>query len=330
MPSLTVPAGSAPLRLDAFLAQVLPRGSRRLAQQVIAAGAVRVNGRRARKGDPVGAGDVIEVAEAAYAPPALQPNPHLRVPILYEDADVIAVDKPAGLPTHALRFDETETVANFLLARYPELAAVGKSPLEAGVVHRLDTDTSGVLLAARTPEAYAALRRQFSARQVTKEYLALVAGDVAAPGEVRLPIAHDRRKPHLMRACTGPGQPGNARPALTYYRPRERFGDVTLLEIRIATGVMHQIRVHLASIGYPVLGDRLYGGVSAGTAAPRQLLHASRLGFRHPVSGEPMEVDSHVPADFLATLDRLRRTRPAPAHRGMVGRRPTPRARRAP
>jgi 23S rRNA pseudouridine1911/1915/1917 synthase len=307
MPSLIVAAGVGPLRVDAFLARHVPHCSRRLAQRAIAAGEVRINGRRARKGQMVTAGDVVDVPEALTQPQALRPNPQLEVPVLYEDAAVIALDKPAGMPSHALRAEETETAANFLLARYPELAAVGKNDLEPGLVHRLDTDTSGVLIVARTPEAYAALRRQFTAHLVTKEYLAVVHGDVPAPGDVRAPIAHDRRNRRKMRVCSGREETVRARPALTHYAPLERFGDHTLLAVRIPTGVMHQIRVHLASIGHPIVGDRLYGVPSPESVAPRHLLHASRLVFDHPQTGKPIAIESPLPSDFATLLERLRR-----------------------
>jgi 23S rRNA pseudouridine1911/1915/1917 synthase len=224
------------------------------------------------------------------------------VPVLYEDEAVLALDKPAGMPSHALRADETETVANFLLARYPDVAAVGKRPLEPGIVHRLDTETSGVLLVARTPAAYDALRQQFTERRVLKEYRAVVHGDIAQQGEIGTAIAHTRGHTR-MRVCRTAKEPG--RPALTRYRPLERYGSYTLLAVEIPTGVMHQIRVHLASIGHPVAGDRLYGGTVAADTPARHLLHAYRLGFTHPESGRHIEISSPVPADLRALLKRL-------------------------
>jgi 23S rRNA pseudouridine1911/1915/1917 synthase len=302
--SITVPPAAEPARLDVFLAQRLPCCSRRLAQRAIAAGEVRVNGRQARKGDLVRSNDVVEVGEDVVVPPALPPNPQLAIPILFEDAVLIAVDKPAGMPSQALRARETRTVANFLLAYDPAMAAVGASDREAGIVHRLDTDTSGVLLAARTAEAYRSLRQQFSRHEVIKEYLALVEGAVPAPGVVRTPIRHDPRHPHRMKTLTTSGQDRHARIAVTYFRPLERLRSATLLLVEIPTGVMHQIRVHLASVGHPVIGDRLYGRQEA--HATRQLLHASRLSLVHPDTGHPLEIRSPLPADFAAALAALR------------------------
>lgn len=319
MRSLSLPTGSAPMRLDVFLARHVPQCSRRIAQRAVADGEVRINGRRARKGQTLGEGDTVEVPEALYTPALLAPNPALTVPILFEDAALVALDKPAGMPSHALRADETGTVANFLLARHPELAAVGKGGLEAGIVHRLDTDTSGVLLAARTPEAYQALRRQFSRREVTKEYVALVHGDLAAAGEVSTPIAPERHNRRKMRVCPARSRAPDARPAVTSYRPVERFGSRTLLAVQIATGVMHQIRVHLASIGHPVVGDRLYGAPAGADAPARHMLHACRLTVTHPVGGALVRISSPLPADFRAVLERLRSRAPAA---GSAGRRP--------
>lgn len=248
----------------------------------------------------------MQVTEDLFVPPALPPNPQLAIPILFEDATLIAVDKPAGMPSQALRAQETGTVANFLLAHDPAMAAAGTTDREAGIVHRLDTDTSGALLAARTADAYRSLRQQFSRREVIKEYLALVEGNLRAPGVVRTPMMHDPRNPRRMTASAAFGQDRRAREAVTYFRPLERFQQATLLLVQIPTGVMHQIRVHLASTGHPVIGDRLYGRPAAHAA--RHLLHASRLSFTHPDIGRPVEISSPAPADFTAALRALRAT----------------------
>jgi 23S rRNA pseudouridine1911/1915/1917 synthase len=309
MRSLTVPAAGGPLRLDLFLTGHVPDCSRRSAQRAIAMGAVRINGRRARKSQSVSAGDVIDVPDELFVHRALQPNPQLEVAVLYEDAAVIALDKPAGMASHALRADETDTAANFLLARYPELAGVGKNDREPGLVHRLDTDTSGVLLAARTPEAYRALRAQFAAHQVTKEYLALVDGDIAVSGTLRTPLTHDPHNRRKMRACSE--STPHARAAVTTYRPLERFGHRTLLAVEIPTGVMHQIRVHLASIGHPIIGDGLYGKPPPAAPPPRHLLHAQRVAFTHPETGQRTAITSPLPPDFAAVLEESRKKPPA-------------------
>ncbi len=297
MTALTVPRDIAAVRLDTWLARCLPHCGRRRAQRAIAAGSVRVNGRPARKGSRISAGDIVEVEEWVGAPDTLRGNPDLVVPVLYEDAVVLVLDKPSGMPTHALRAGETGTVANFLLARYPELSGVGKRPLEPGIVHRLDTDTSGALLVARSADAYAALRRQFAEQAILKEYRAVVHGRVDTAGAVSVPIAPVRRSGRKMRVARG-GAAG--RPARTAFRPIERCGDFTLLAVTITTGVMHQIRVHLASVGHPVVGDRVYGPSIPPPGVRRHLLHAYRIGFAHPLSGRRVVVTSPLPADLLA------------------------------
>lgn len=306
MTELTVPPGTGPIRLDRFLTTCVPGCSRRSAQRAVAAGRVRVNGRTARKGQLIASGDVVGVAEELYAPPTLQPNPRLVVHVLYEDEALIAIDKPAGMPSHALRGEETDTAANFLLARYPELAEIGKKDREPGIVHRLDTDTSGVLLAARTAAAFRMVRQQFAAHQVRKEYLAVVDGDVAAAGEVRAAIAHERHNRRKMRVSAAGGPVAGVRRAVTGYRPLERFGAHTVLAVEIPTGVTHQIRVHLASIGHPIVGDRLYGGAPRDGDPPRQLLHATRLTVVHPQTGQSLTVWCKPPADFEAFVGRMR------------------------
>ncbi len=299
MPHLTVTATETPTRLDLFLTRSLPGCSRRMAQRAIALGQVVVNGFPARKGWSVRPGDVVEVADSLLVPAALAPNSDLEVAILYEDAAIVALDKPAGIPSHALDPADTVSVANFLLARYPETAQVGRTPLEPGVVHRLDTGTSGVLLVARTPAAYTELRRQFAERRIRKEYRALVHGAVLEPGEVRAPLAHDRHNRRKMRVVS-PASDGWA--AITRFRPIERSGAFTLLAVEIPTGVTHQIRVHLASIGFPVVGDRLYGPTPTGSTPGRQLLHAYRIEFTHPSDRRPMVVSSRLPPDVRRFL----------------------------
>lgn len=314
MRALTIPPDAEPVRLDVFLARHVPQCSRRTARRAISAGAVRINGRRARKGDLITNRDVVQISEDLFAPQSLQPNPRLALPVLFEDDALVAVDKPAGMPSHALHPDEVDTVANFLLALHPELATVGRNDREAGLVHRLDTDTSGVLLAARTASGYQDLRQQFSRHEVIKEYLALVAGTVRVAGVVRAPIAHDARDPRRMKVAVEGASGG--REAATYFRPMERLRGATLLLVQIPTGVRHQIRLHLASIGHPLIGDRLYG--EARPQAARHLLHAARLVVIHPETGQPLEIRSPLPVDFDGALQRLRaseRGRAAPARR---------------
>jgi 23S rRNA pseudouridine1911/1915/1917 synthase len=282
----------------------LPHCSRRRTQAAIEAGEVRVNGRRSRKGAVLSSGDRVVLEDQLAELPALIANPSLPVPILYEDEALVAVNKPAGLAAHALQAADSETIANFLLAHYPEMRGVGAPPLEAGLVHRLDTETSGVMLAARTAAAYAALRQQFRDRTVTKEYLALVAGDVRSAGELRCRLAADQRDRRKVRVVDAAEPAASGRLAITRYEPRQRFGRATLLAVQIVTGERHQIRAQLAAIARPVIGDKLYGS-NRTFNAPRHLLHALRLIITHPVSGERLSIAAPLPADFKEWCERL-------------------------
>ncbi len=298
----SVPAGSPQERLDRAVAKLFGV-SRARAMEWIAQGRVRVEGRRAPKGAPVQAGARISVT----LPPSDEPvgQPELPIRIVHADAYLVVADKPAGMPSHPLEPAERGTAANALVGRFPELARVGPSPREGGLVHRLDTDTSGLLLAARTDAAHAMLRAQFSARTVEKGYLALVSGEIHAGGEIALPLLHDPGEPRRMLAASDPEYAAahGARPAVTRFAPVERRGGFTLLEVEIPTGVMHQIRAHLAFIGHPLAGDVLYGGPLL-PGLPRHFLHASRLGFAHP-DGSRARYESPLPPDLAAALRGL-------------------------
>lgn len=289
-------------RVDRLLAAALGGWSRRRLQRLLEEGSVRVDGRRVRKGDLLRGERTIEV-ELPMAESDLAAEADLAFAVLFEDERCVVVDKPAGRAGHALRPEERGTVANFLVARFPECRAAGDSPLEAGLVHRLDTDTSGALLAARDREAWRRLREQFRAGTVGKCYAAVVRGDVRAPGEIERAIESDARSRRKVRVLADGKISRRARPAFTRYVPLARSPTATLLEVEIPTGVRHQIRAHLAAIGHPVLGDEIYGGGEVPEG--RHLLHASRLAFDHPESGTRVNVESSLPAEFVEALSRL-------------------------
>ncbi|MCX8071345.1 MAG: RluA family pseudouridine synthase [Candidatus Binatia bacterium] len=297
---IQVDAAHGGMRLDAFVRNMVPALSRRAVQEAIDEGRVFVNGRRASKGTRLQPGAMVTIVAELVR--ELEPNSELPVTVVHEDDHLVAVNKPAGLPSHALRPFERNTVANFLLAHYPEMRALSRAGLEAGLVHRLDTDTSGVLLAARTPEAHRHLREQFAAREVRKEYLALVSGTISEPGAIRSPLENDPSQVGKMRLARS----GSGRAAETHYRPLECYSGHTLLRVDIYSGLRHQIRAHLAAIGHPIVGDALYGG-DPSLGLKRQFLHATRISFRHPVTVQLFAVEAPVPEELSAVLGELRK-----------------------
>jgi 23S rRNA pseudouridine1911/1915/1917 synthase len=286
-------AGAAGPRLDAFLGQALAGLPRRLVRRVIAEGDVRVNGRRAAKGLRLQPGDRVTVPDL---PVALTPEPALALPILHEDASLAVIDKPGGMPAHALDPRQRGTAAAFVLARWPETATVGDA-LAPGLIHRLDGGTSGVLVVARTAEAFGTLRQALAARAIEKRYLAVVAG-TAEDARIDTPLAHDTRDRRRMTAA-GPG--ARSWPAETEVRVVTAGRDRSLVAVTMRTGVTHQIRVHLAQAGHPVLGDLLYGGPPADDLEEgRHALHASGITLPHPRDGTTVTVESPLPADLEA------------------------------
>lgn len=290
-------------RLDAFLHERLPEFSRSRIQSWIKTDRVLVGGRVLRASYVLRGGEIVSVTPAE--PPPLKAEPEeLPLEILYEDADVIAVDKPAGMVVHAGAGHATGTLVNALLHHFGTLSKVGGN-LRPGIVHRLDRETSGVLLVARTDKAHQALAAQFHDRSVEKTYLALVHGRMKrACGRIDAPIARDPVRRTRMTAKLGSG-----RPAFTEYRVTEEIGPFSFLEVSIATGRTHQIRVHLANIHHPVVGDRLYGAPAKIGALPplgRFFLHAWRIHFFSPSSGEPITIESALAPELIAFLGSLR------------------------
>lgn len=262
---------------------------------------VRINGRRAVKGDPVGEDDRVEVTAPTAPLRALAPNFELPLEVLFKDEAVLVVNKPGGLPCHPLRPGERDTVMNAVVAAFPEVAMAGPQPLEGGLVHRLDNGTSGALLIAREPEALRTLRSGLKGGQIRRAYLALVAGELKQTLEITEPLAHhprNRAKMVVARPGRDAAPASKGRPAHTRVSPLDCVGAVTLVSVVPATGCRHQIRVHLASVGLPIVGDELYGGPPHPALAPgRFWLHLSELAFTSPASG-PMNVTAPLPADL--------------------------------
>lgn len=295
---LDLPPGTPAGRLDKVLAQLLPEHSRSRLQGWIERGGVLVNGKEASVRQVVGPGDQLTVWEEA-APESLAFTPEaIDFPVVADSADWIVVDKPVGLVVHPGAGNWHGTLLNGLLHRYPELAQVPR----AGIVHRLDKDTSGLMVVARTITAQTSLVRQLQARTVGRRYLALVSGHVRRGGTIDRPIGRDPRVPVRMSV----ERPIAAKPAITHFEPlrqgRAHGGmPVTEVECRLETGRTHQIRVHMASIGHPLLADTLYGG-KAVEPAGRQMLHAARLQFDDPVQGGPRVFRAPVPDDMQAVV----------------------------
>jgi 23S rRNA pseudouridine1911/1915/1917 synthase len=289
-------AADAGKRLDLLVGEHLPEFSRARIQQWIKAGRVRVNGREARASHLVRAGESI-AADPAPPPPLRAMAEAIPLTVLYEDRDVAAIDKPAGMVVHAGAGVHAGTLVNALLHRFGELSSAG-GPLRPGVVHRLDRYTSGVLLVAKNDAAHRHLAAQFSGRRVEKVYLALVEGRVPREsGRVERAIARDPARRTRMTARLTAG-----RAAWSEYHVLRRFRGFTLLEVRIGTGRTHQIRVHLASIGHPVAGDTLYGAARGDFG--RFFLHSHRIRFERLEGGE-VTVESPLPRELAAWLEAL-------------------------
>ena len=286
---IEVPAAATGTRLDQFLAA--PLGSRARAQRLIDEGRVRVDGRMRRKRHEVQAGELVDVDHTE--PIADAPGIDVPFGIAYEDEHLIVVDKPAGVVVHPARGHRSGTLSQALAGR----AAGGDEPWRAGIVHRLDRDTSGLLVVAKRDEVHRGLKALLAARRLRREYLTLVEGTPAArAGTIEAPIGRDRR--HRTMMSIDSDEPREAR---THFAIVEVLPSATLLRVTLDTGRTHQIRVHLRSIGHPVNGDRQYG-VSDAFGLTRQFLHAARLSFPHPVTGEAIDVSSPLPADLALAL----------------------------
>lgn len=300
----SVPSGLAGERLDRVVSMMTGL-SRSVASALVADGLVQVNGEVVTaRSHRLGHDDVVDVEVVdQVSGPVVVADPTVVVEVVYEDDDVVVVNKPPGLVVHPGAGNPNGTLVHGLLHRYPEMEDVGE-PWRPGLVHRLDADTSGLLVVARTPEAYDGLVAQLAGHHVDRQYDALVWGVFETPaGRVDAPIGRSRRHPTRMAVSAA------GRDAVTDYAVEETFHQpvvVSLLRCRLHTGRTHQIRVHLAGIGHPVVGDSLYGGVRESLAVPRLCLHAAQLGFVHPSTGENVVVSAPLPGDLAGVIDGLR------------------------
>jgi 23S rRNA pseudouridine1911/1915/1917 synthase len=292
-------------RLDKYLAERVADLSRSAAQRLIDEGQITVNGELVKASYKVKVGDLVVALLPTEQPQRLEAE-EIPLDVVYEDEALLVVDKPAGMVVHPAPGHPGGTLVNALLAYCSELAASGD--LRPGIVHRLDRDTSGLILVAKRDKFRRALQKQFKERQVHKAYTVLLNGHLQpAFGRVEAPIGRDAQ--HRQRMAVDPG----GREAITEYHVLEQFahqvgpqsGDYSLVEAEPLTGRTHQIRVHFASIGHPVVGDAVYGRRRSGLPVPRQFLHARRLGFKHPVTGQRMQLEAPLAADLQPVLDLL-------------------------
>ena len=300
---LTVEDAAAGMRLDRWLASTVPDLSRARAQALIDEGHVHVAGASPKAAHRLRGGEAVEIEIPPPPAQELLPEP-IALSIVHEDEHVLVVDKPAGMVVHPGAGVSRGTLAAGVLAHAPEIASVG-GQRRPGVVHRLDKGTSGLLVLAKTAVAYYALVAQLAAREVTREYLAIVHGRLArGEGRVDAPIGRDPH--HRQRMAIRPA--GQGRRAVTRFQVIERFDGFTLIQCRLETGRTHQIRVHLASLGHPVAGDAVYGRGRSGLPADLEgvALHAARLVFVHPVTRERMEFSAPVPPRLAGFLSHLR------------------------
>lgn len=283
-------------RLDRFVSGYCPELSRTHAQKLISDGLVRVNDHPARSSLKLNAGDRVDITILTEEPHHITPE-EMPLDIVYEDSDLLVIDKPAGLAVHPSPGHPGHTLANAVLSYLPGLAKEGEG-FRAGIVHRLDKDTSGLIIVARNRTAQANLSTQFKSRSVNKTYLVLVKGKLTPEsGFIEAAIGRDPRNRQRMAVVS------RGREARTGYRVLKYIGDYSLLEIKPETGRSHQIRVHLAAIGFPVVGDATYGVKSP--HLQRQFLHASKLGFRLPSNSEYTEFESPLPEDLERALREI-------------------------
>ena len=302
MDNLPVPPEAENQRLDRWLSDAVPDLSRTRWQDLIKQGQVWVDGRIQKSRYILCGGEVITFHIPPPTDAALQPE-KIDLQILYEDHDIIAIDKPAGMVVHPAPGHDTGTVVQALLYHCSDLQGVS-GELRPGIVHRLDKDTSGVLVVAKNEQALLHLQRQFKSREVQKLYLALVWGH-PEPKEGTVKATIGRSPHHRVRMMANPDR---GREAVTHYEVSESFADVSLVRLKIETGRTHQIRVHMSSVHHPVLGDALYGGarMHEWVKAPRQMLHAHKLTLHHPSNDDCLTFTAPLPPDFRKLLDALR------------------------
>ena len=299
---LTVSPEEAGVRIDKYLAEQLPDITRSHLQKLLKDGSVQMNGKPVKASTKTAAGAVIELTIPEPEEPEILPE-DIPLDILYEDSDVILINKPKDMVVHPAAGHYTGTLVNALMYHCKGDLSGINGVLRPGIVHRIDKDTTGVLIVCKNDKAHNALAEQLKEHSITRKYRAIVCGNLKEDeGTVDAPLGRhpqDRKKMAIVRT-------GGKR-AVTHYRVLERFGNYTYIECQLETGRTHQIRVHMASLGHPLLGDEVYGRVKSPFKLEGQTLHAMVLGFIHPTTGEYMEFEAPLPEYFEKLLEKLRR-----------------------
>lgn len=296
----TVPEGQAGVRLDVLISGLAGELTRSRVQKLITGGMVTVNGSPAKSNYKVKEGDRVRV-EIPVPEPLEVSAEEIPLDIVYEDGDVLVVNKPQGMVVHPAAGNYSGTLVNALLEHCDDLSGIN-GVIRPGIVHRIDKDTSGLLVVAKNDRAHLELARQIKEHSVSRRYLALVHGNITEPkGVIDAPVGRDPRDRKKMAVVTR-----NSKPAVTRYTVLERLDGFTLVECALETGRTHQIRVHMAYIGHPVAGDPVYGPKKNPLGLAGQALHAFELGFRHPANGEYREFKAEIPEYFTELLNRLR------------------------
>jgi 23S rRNA pseudouridine1911/1915/1917 synthase len=300
--TLSIQADDAGVRLDRYLTFVLPGISRTTIQQLIEDGEVLVNGRASKSGYTLRIGDKVQMMSLNTQDKAIKIMPRsLPIDIVYEDKDLLVVNKTPGMVVHPAPGHQNDTLVNALIARYPDITGED-SELRPGIIHRLDKDTSGLIIIARNVVTHSALAGQMKRHEIVKRYLALVEGVVALDqGSIDAPIGRNPRHRKQMAVTAV-----RSREARTHFRVLERFNRHTLLLLELETGRTHQVRVHLKAIGHPIVGDPVYGSdrINRGLTLKRQFLHAYQLKFTHPTTGNVVNLEAPLPEDLQVVLDQ--------------------------
>ena len=309
MRELTPLANEVGLRIDAWLGKRFPAFSHALIRRSLAKGILTLAGRTCAKGDLVEEGVVYRLNWDFGSEVTPLPNAALPLAILWQDNAFVALNKPAGMNCQPLTVEEKDTLANALLARFPEVAGVGDGPLTCGVIHRIDRETSGLVLAARSQVAYLAIRALFAAHAIEKRYLAVVAGEVRKSGRLENLLAHNPRAPGRMVDAEKWRDAKRPMRAVTDYRPLKHLlldgTPCTLLDVIIRTGVTHQIRAQLSFAGMPIIGDTRYGGPRV-EGFDRHFLHAHKIACAHPLTGVPLNLQAPPTEDLRRLIARCK------------------------